>query len=115
MLFWLLELVWRRGYRSRRGVIPLGQVEDLARSGTAAWALAQEKARLEYLAAKERYEKQRSWRNFQHMMERLLQLQSTNAIIQSLIHEHLLAQMIAGSTTSTNHSDYHSANAREAA
>ena len=51
---------------------------------------------LEYLAAKEQYERQRSWRSFQHLMERLLQLQSTNAIIQSLMQERLLEQMTAG-------------------
>ena len=96
MIYWLLERVLRRGYRSRRGVIRMGHVEDLAGSGTAAWFLAQEKARLEYLAAKEQYERQRSWRSFQHLMERLLQLQSTNAIIQSLMQERLLEQMTAG-------------------
>ena len=97
MIYWLLECVLRRGFKSRKGIIGMGEVEDLAHSGTAAWALAQEKARLDYLAAKERYQASRSWRSFERMMERLLQLHSTNAIVQSLINEHLLTQLAANS------------------
>src|SRR5438128_803152 len=97
MIYWLLQHVLRRGFKSRRGNVRMGEVEDLARSGTAAWALAQERARLQYLAAKENYEKHRSWRDFEQMMERLLQLHSTNALVQALINEHLLAQMIVNS------------------
>src|SRR5437667_57306 len=96
MIYWLLERVLRRGFKSRKGIIGMGQVE-MAGSGTTAWALAQEKARLDYLAAKERYQASRSWRSFERMMERLLQLHSTNAIIQSLINEHLLTQLAARS------------------
>jgi hypothetical protein len=99
MIYWLLERVLRRGFKSRRGMLGLGELEDLARSGTVAWALAQEKARLDYLAAKAKYESARSWRSFEQMLERLLQLYSTNAVIQSLIHEHLLTQLTAHSAT----------------
>ena len=93
MIYWLLGRALRRGFKSCKAVVGIGEVEDLARSGTAAWALAQEKARLDYLAAKERYQASRSWRSFERMMERLLQLHSTNAIVQSLINEHQLAQL----------------------
>jgi hypothetical protein len=65
----------------------------------ASWALAQEKARLEYLESKEQYQRQRSWRAFNRLMERLLQLHSTNAVITSLINEHLLEQMVAKEQT----------------
>jgi hypothetical protein len=94
MIYWLLERVFHRGFSSQKGILGLGQMDQLARSGTAAWALAQEKARLEYLAAKENYEKRPTWDSFSLTMERLLQLQSTNAIIQSLINEYLLDQMM---------------------
>jgi len=97
MIYWLLGRALRRGFKSCKAVVGIGEVEDLARSGTAAWALAQEKARLDYLAAKEKYQASRSWRAFEVMLERLLQLHSTNAIIQSLINEHLLVQLAANS------------------
>lgn len=97
MFYWLLERVLRRGFKSRRGIYRLEEMDQLARSGTAGWILAQEKVRLDYLNAKEVYQKERSWRSFQRCLERLLQLQSTNAIIQSLINEHLLEQLLARS------------------
>jgi hypothetical protein len=93
MIYWLFKRVFRRGFKSRRGILGMGHIEDLARSGTAAWAMAQEKARLDYLSAKERYERRPSWRAFQQTVECLLQLHSTNAIVQSLINEHVLTQL----------------------
>jgi hypothetical protein len=90
----MLERLLRRGFRSRRGLYSLGGMENLARSGAAAWVIAQEKARLEYLAAKEDYEKRRTWRSFQRVLERLLQLHSTNALVQSLIQEQFLEQLV---------------------
>jgi hypothetical protein len=95
MMYWLLERVLRRGFRSRKGSLKLGQLENLARSGTGVWAMTQEKARQDYLEAKETFDQTRSWRAFEAMMERLLQLHSTNAIIQALINEHLLHQLLA--------------------
>ena len=98
MLYWLLERVLHRGFKSQRGILRLGELADLARTDRSAWFLTQEKARLDYLAAKETYEKTGTWRAFQGVLERLLQLQSTNAIIQSLINEHLLEQLAAPSS-----------------
>jgi hypothetical protein len=72
----------------------------LARSGPAVWILTQEKARLEYLAAKEEYERLRTRRGYKRFMDRLLQLQSTNALITSLINEHQLEQMLKTSLSS---------------
>jgi len=103
MIYWLFKRVFRRGFKSRRGILGLGQIEDLARSGTAAWAMAQEKARLDYMSAKERYERRPSWRAFQQTVECLLQLHSTNALIQSLINEHLLAQLSSPAASAHPH------------
>jgi hypothetical protein len=106
MLYWLLKRVLRRGLKSQRGILRLGELADLARADASAWFLTQEKARLEYLAAKEEYERTRTWRAFQHLLERFLQLQSTNAVIGSLINEHLLEQLVG----KTQKSDEVSAN-----
>jgi hypothetical protein len=102
MIYWLLRRVLRRGFRSKRGILRLGELADLARADASAWFLMQEKARLEYLAAKEEYERSRTWRAFQRTLEELLQLQSTNAVIQSLINEHALEQLAAKSKRSTD-------------
>jgi len=100
MFYWLLQRVLRRGFRSKRGILRLGDLADLARADASAWFLTQEKARLEYLAAKEEYESSRTWRAFQRTLEELLQLQSTNAVIQSLINEHTLERLVANSRRS---------------
>ncbi len=107
MLYWLLERVLRRGFKSKRGIVSLGQLENLAHSGTAAWVLAQEKARLEYLNSKEIYEGHRTWRAFTELMERLLQLYSTNAVVTALMNEHLLQQMLAMSEKSRQTEEVH--------
>jgi hypothetical protein len=100
MLAWLMRRLFRAGIRSKRGVINLGEMGKLARSGPAVWILTQERARLEYLAAKEEYERLRTRRGYKRFMDRLLQLQSTNAIITALINEHQLEQMLKTSLSS---------------
>ena len=94
MLAWLIRRVFRAGIRSKRGMIDLGEMGKLARSGPAVWILTQEKARLEYLAAKEAYERVKTRRAYKRLTDRLLQLQSTNAVITSLINEHTLEQVL---------------------
>jgi hypothetical protein len=94
MLAWLIRRVCRGGVRSKRGVIDLGEMGKLARAEPAVWILTQEKARLEYLAAKEEYERYKTGRAYKRFIDRLLQLQSTNAVITSLINEHTLEQML---------------------
>src|SRR5437588_1018318 len=94
MLAWLIRRVFRAGIRSKRGVIDLGEMGKLARSGPAVWILTQEKARLDYLAAKEEYERFRTRRAYKRFADRLLHLQSTNAVITALINEHTLEQML---------------------
>jgi|GEM_PF-3150205 len=97
MIYWFLKYILRRGFRSKRGIIRLGQLENPARSGTGALVLAQEKVRLEYLSAKENFDRSKSWPDFERAMISLLQLTSTNAVIQSLINEHLLELLHANS------------------
>jgi hypothetical protein len=57
--------------------------------------MAQEKARLDYLAAKEKHVRAGSIASFDDLLERLLQLQSTNAIVQALLNEHQLERVVA--------------------
>jgi hypothetical protein len=56
--------------------------------------MAQEKARLDYLAARETYACSARSDAFGLMQERLLQLQSTSAIVQALLNEHYLEQLL---------------------
>ncbi len=97
MFYWLLQRVLWRGFKPRRGKIELGELEKLARSGAASWLLAQEKARLEFLAAREHYERLPTWRSLERVLECLLQLQSTSAVVQALVQEQQLTQMLARS------------------
>ncbi len=92
---WFLNhVVLLRGLESRRGHADVGELEDVARHGTAAWLLAQEKARLQYVSAKEAYCEARTWAAFELMLECLIKLQSTNALVQSLLNEHALERLI---------------------
>jgi hypothetical protein len=98
MVLWMLNCLLRRGFQSQRGVSGLGsELENLARSGTAAWLLAQERARLEFLAAKEAYCESGSWRALGRLLTRLLALNSTNAVVQALLNEHLAERLLAES------------------
>jgi hypothetical protein len=95
MFLWLWRRLFRRGFASQRDYLHLTTgLEDLVRSGVAGWLLAQEKARLDYLAAKDAYEQRGSGRELDLLLERLLQLQSTNAVIQALLNEHHLEQLL---------------------
>jgi hypothetical protein len=94
MFYWLFERVFRRAFKSRKDVLLLGELEALARAGTAGWLMAQEHARLRYLAAMESYQKLPHWGGFEVLMKRLLELQSTNAVVQSLLNEHSLNQVL---------------------
>jgi hypothetical protein len=95
MFDWLLGRLLRRGFRSRRGRLDLKGLDTLARSGPAAWLLAQERARLAYLAAQERYCQTGGWTAFRHMLERLFQLAATNALVQALLNEQALEHRLA--------------------
>src|SRR6516164_6183059 len=94
MFYWLFERVFRRAFKSHKEVLFLGELEALARTGTAGWLMGQEQARLRYLAAMEKYQKLPHWGSFEVLMKRLLELQSTNAVVQSLLNEHFLNQVL---------------------
>lgn len=96
MLLWILRLLFRRGFNSPRGLTVLGDLESLARSGTAAWLLAQERARLEFLAAKEAFCTTGSWGALGRLLERLIQLVSVNAVVGSLLNEHAAERLLSG-------------------
>jgi hypothetical protein len=94
MVRWLIKRIFRRGFHAQREALPLGALEELARGGTAAWLLAQERARLDYLAAQEDYTKSGSWAALGRLLVRLLRLSSTNALVQSLLNEHALERQL---------------------
>jgi hypothetical protein len=95
MVLWMLNRLFRRGLQSQRGVSSLGgELEGLARSGVAAWLLAQERARLEFLAAKEAYCTHSTWRTLGRVLTRLLALNATNAVVQALLNEHLAERLL---------------------
>jgi hypothetical protein len=93
---WFINhVVLTRGLESRRGAAEVGSLEDVARQGAAACLLAQEKARLQYVSAKEAYCEQRTFATFELMLECLIKLQSTNALVQSLLNEHALERLLS--------------------
>jgi hypothetical protein len=100
VLFFLWKRFFKRSFDSQRGFINVGPIADLARSRPASLLMVQEKARLDYLAAKETHVRSGSSSTFELMMERLLQLQSTNAIIQSLLNEHHLERLVEDESSS---------------
>ena len=81
MFNWLLDQLVRRGFDSRRSSLYLKEMDSLARSGAAAWLLAQERARLDYLAAKEAYCETGTWAAFQRLLERLRPRQPRVALL----------------------------------
>jgi hypothetical protein len=93
-MFWLWQRLFRRGFASQRETIALGGgLDQFARSGVGTWLLAQEKARLDFLAAKEAYTQSSTRPSLDLLLERLLQLESTNAVVQALINEHTLERL----------------------
>ena len=99
MIQQLLWRLWRRtfhrAFQSPHEIAHLGALESLARSGPAAWLMAQEKARLDYLAAKDSFVHSGRSDAFDLLLERLLQLQSTSAVIQALLNEHHLERLLS--------------------
>jgi hypothetical protein len=87
-----------RGFLPERHNIDLRPMETLARCDAAGLLLAQESARLHFLAAQEAYGRHRSWFTFRQVLERLFQLQSTNAVVQALLNERTLEERLTRST-----------------
>jgi hypothetical protein len=98
----MFKRLWRRVFRRTRleppTVVHLGELEALARSGPAEWLLAQEKARLDFLAA-QADAKKGDERAGERLRQKLLELQATTALIQSLVNEYHLEAMIAKTPT----------------
>jgi hypothetical protein len=99
MIQQLLLRLWRRtfhrAFQSPHDIAHLGSLEALARSGPAAWLMAQEKARLDYVAAKDAFAQTGRSGAFDLLLERLLQLQSTSAVVQALLNEHYLERLLS--------------------
>lgn len=99
MFAWLCRRVFGSGLLSQRGLASLEKLDDLARSGAAAWLLAQERARLAFLAAKEQYEARGSWSDLGTLFTQFIQLHSTNAVVASLLNEHAAERLLAAGQT----------------
>jgi hypothetical protein len=95
MFRWFWRQLLRRRCVTPRSLEELGSgLEALARSGAGGWLLAQERARLEFIAARERFVRQGSEDALQAMLLRLYHLESTNAVVQSLLNEQRLEEMV---------------------
>jgi hypothetical protein len=95
MFRWFWRQLLRRRCVTPRSLEELGSgLEALARTGAGGWLLAQERARLEFIAARERFVRQGSEDALQAMLLRLYHLESTNAVVQSLLNEQRLEAMV---------------------
>jgi hypothetical protein len=94
MLRQLWHRLFRRSIEWERSLVPLGDLEILTRSNLAGLLLAQEKARLDFLSAQEEYRGHRTVAHFETLQQRLLHLQATNALVQSLLNEQRLEQLL---------------------
>jgi hypothetical protein len=95
MVRWLLKRLFHRALTSQRAHLSLAGMEHLARLGDAGWLLAQERARLDFLAAKEAFCQGGSWAEFRRVLDTWLQLGCTNAVVQSLLNEQALERRLA--------------------
>jgi hypothetical protein len=91
------SLIFRLGLESFQQSLDLGSIEDLARSGVGGWLLAQEKARLDFTAARESFSRTNDLDSFRVLLARLIRLHSTNALVHSLMNERAVEQFIANS------------------
>jgi hypothetical protein len=92
-----LPVVLKLGFQSFQQSMDLGSIESLARSGVGGWLLAQEKARLEFVAAREEFSRRNDMNSFQMLLARLLRLHSTNALVQALVNERAAERLLAAS------------------
>src|SRR5437660_1227115 len=87
--FFSRSVVWQRS------IVELTDLEALCRTSLAGMLLAQEKARLDFLGAREENLRRPSRASADHMHQRLAHLQATNALVQSCLNEHSLEQRLA--------------------
>jgi hypothetical protein len=95
MLQWLLRRFVRRPIVWQRSIVELRELEALARTGLAGMLLAQEKARLGFVSARETHQLNPSVASTERLHESLMQLQATNAVVQSLLNEQQLERLLA--------------------
>ena len=95
----MINRFWNRLFRKpvvwQRSMVELAGLNDLARTGLAGLLLAQEKARLNFVRAREAQQRNPSRTNHDLMQDSLLNLQATNAVVQSLLNERVLEERLA--------------------
>jgi len=94
MLRWLWRWLFRRPVVWQRSIVEVRDLEALSRTGLAGMLLAQEKARLDYLNAREAYDGDRNAAALARLQVHLFHLQATNAIVQSLLNEHHIEHLL---------------------
>jgi hypothetical protein len=94
----MLRRLWHRIFSRpvvwERSLVELSGLEQLARAGIAGMLLAQEKARLDFIKAREAHARNPNSDSRHHMDSRLAHLQATNAVVQSLLNEQQLEQRL---------------------
>jgi hypothetical protein len=95
MLQWLVRRFVRRPVIWQRSIVELSDLEALARTGLAGMLLAQEKARLGFVSAREDHQRNPNVASIERLNVSLMQLQATNAVVQSLLNEHQLERLLA--------------------
>ena len=95
----MINRFWNRLFRKQvvwqRSIVDLAGLNDLARTGLAGLLLAQEKARLDFVRAREAQQRNPGRTNHDRMQASLLHLQATNAVVQSLLNERTLGERLA--------------------
>jgi hypothetical protein len=95
----MLRRLWHRLFGRpvvwQRSIVELGDLERLARTGLAEMLLGQEKARLDFLGAREAFEGDPCRATQDRMEACLARLQATNAVVQSLLNEQQVEQRLS--------------------
>ena len=95
MLRWLWRRLSHRPVVWQRSIVEVRDLETLARTGLAGMLLAQEKARLDFVSAREACECNQGPGAMDRVQESLVHLQTTNAVVQALLNEHQIEQLLA--------------------
>jgi hypothetical protein len=102
----MINRFWNRLFRKpvvwQRSIVELRELGELARTGLSGLLLAQEKARLDFVRAREMHQRNPSRFHHDRMTESLLQLQGTNAVVQSLLNERELEERLAAEPASND-------------
>jgi|SRR6516162_3370006 hypothetical protein len=100
----MINRFWNRLFRKpvvwQRSIVETRELGELARAGHSGLLLAQEKARLDFVHAREMHRRNPSRIHQDRMMDSLLQLQATNAVVQSLLNERALEDRLSAEPAS---------------